>query len=85
MISILPVSKIHKKCTMVCTKIHDFFLFETPLFFSSPRQEGGILKPSKHKNYKKKCHFLIRVELSPFWFVVHSDLGKGGVRYLGTI
>lgn len=50
----------------------------TPHFFLVP-DGGGMLKPSKHKTLPN-AHFFIRLEMSPLWFVSHSDPPWEGVQ-----
>ena len=54
---------------------------DSALPFSRPRREvgGGILKPSKNKQYTF-C-FQICAEIPPQWFVVHDDLGESVVTF----
>ena len=63
--------------TRIRGTVHEQNKIDTSLFFSRPRQGGGVecaIKPSKTCQWKTKHFFYIRTQIPTYWFAFHSGL-----------
>ena len=68
--------------TRIRGTVHEQNKIDTSLFFSRPRQGGGVecaIKPSKTCQWKTKHFFYIRTQIPTYWFAFHSGLFRSVV------